>query len=262
MITKANTGHPGGSLSCTDILVALYKKILKHNPKQPRDPDRDRFILSKGHAAPALYAMLTAEGYAETSVLETFRQFGSPLQGHPKRWAIPGIEVTTGSLGQGASIAVGCALSMQLDKTKGRTYALLGDGECNEGVVWEAAMAAAHYNLDNLIFIVDRNAIQLDGPTEKIMGVEPFAAKWDAFGWHVIEVDGTSIKELLMALNTAKQLRGKPVIIIAYMIKGQGVSFMQHIAAFHGKPPTEEEYQTALNDLENYEQFLINRIST
>ena len=196
MIYTANSGHPGGSLSCSQILTSLYRKVLHQSAQDPENPLRDRFILSKGHAAPALYAILTKEGYLTEAQLTTFRQFGSPLQGHPKRNVKLGIEASTGSLGMGATMAVGCALTAKLDQHRWYTYCLLGDGECDEGVVWEAAMAAAHYALDNLVYIIDRNAIQLDGATEKTLSIEPFAAKWEAFGWHVIEVDGTSLREL------------------------------------------------------------------
>jgi len=259
MITKANSGHPGGSLSSTEILTCLYEKILVHNPKNPEDPKRDRFILSKGHSAPALYSLLGAQGYFNLDSMGGLRQYKSKLQGHPKRGLVPGIEISTGSLGQGLSAGIGMALAARLDHHDNHIYVLLGDGECEEGAVWEAAMAASHFNVDNLIAIVDRNALQLDGTTEKVMSVEPFAAKWEAFGWNVIEIDGTSIREILMALNTAKVLRGKPVMIVSYMIKGQGVSFMQHTKDFHGKPPSKAEYERAMKDLEEYQQKQIAR---
>jgi transketolase len=259
MITQANSGHPGGSLSSTEFLTCLYEKILVHNPKDPEDPNRDRFILSKGHSAPALYALLGLQGYFDLEKMGGLRQYKSKLQGHPKKGLVPGIEISTGSLGQGLSEGIGMALAARLDHHNTHIYVLLGDGECEEGAVWEAAMAASHFNIDNLIAIVDRNAIQLDGSTEKVMSVEPFAAKWEAFGWNVIEIDGTSIREILMALNTAKLLRGKPVMVVAYMIKGQGVSFMQHVKEFHGKPPSKTEYERAMKDLEDYQQKQINR---
>jgi transketolase len=261
MITRVKSGHPGGSLSCTQILLCLYRRILHHDPLHPEDPQRDRLILSKGHAAPALYAILAQEGYFSSAILDRFREFGSPLQGHPKRHSVPGIEISTGSLGMGAAMAVGIALGAKLDKASYRIYAILGDGECNEGVIWETAMAATHYSLDNLVFIIDRNAVQLDGPTEKIMNIEPLVAKWDAFGWNVIEIDGTSFRELLMALETTKQLKGRPTVIVAYTIKGQGVSFMQHLKEFHGKAPTPKEFEIALKDLEDFRQRLIQRIN-
>jgi transketolase len=259
MITKAKSGHPGGSLSSTEILISLYKKILNHNPQNPLDPNRDRFILSKGHCAPALYAILSAEGYFPEEWLDNLRKFKSPLQGHPKKDLVPGVEISTGSLGMGLAAGVGMAMAARIDKNPSTTYILLGDGECNEGSIWESAMAAAHYNLDQLIVIVDRNGIQLDGTTEKIMSIEPLCAKWESFGWNVIEIDGTSIRELIMALSTAKELKGKPVVIIAYMIKGQGVSFMQHMKEFHGKPPSMAELEKANKDLEQYCKLLIEK---
>lgn len=260
MISKANSGHPGGSLSSTDILVCLYNKIMNHFPGNPEDPKRDIFILSKGHAAPALYAVLAKYGYFDSKLLDTLRQFGSPLQGHPKKGTVPGIEISTGSLGTGPPVGVGMALAARLNEKSKKIYVLLGDGECNEGPVWEAAMSASHFSLDNLIFIIDRNAIQLDGSTEEIMSLEPFAAKWEAFGWNVIEVDGTSFRELLMAFETAKTLRGKPTVIIAYMIKGQGVSFMQHVREFHGKPPTQKQYLNAIKELQQEKNKMIKKI--
>lgn len=260
MITDAKSGHPGGSLSCTDILVCLYNKILHHNPSQPNDPNRDIFIMSKGHAAPALYTILAKQGYFDEKLLNDLRKFGSPLQGHPKKGTLPGIEVSTGSLGIGVSIGVGMALAAKLDKRDTRVYVLLGDGECDEGIVWEASMSAAHFNLDNLIFIIDRNALQLDGSTEKVMSIEPFCSKWEAFNWNVIEVDGTSIRELLMAFETAKFLKGKPIVIIAYMIKGQGVAFMSHVKDFHGNPPSKEEFERSCRELEIYKKDRLDKI--
>jgi transketolase len=252
MIFKAHSGHPGGSFSCTQILISLYEKVLLNVTPDGVDSRRDRFILSKGHAAPALYAILAKKKIIPETELPTFRQFHSKLQGHPKRNPSYGIDVSTGSLGMGASMAVGMALAFKSDRKTNRVYALLGDGECNEGVVWETAMAASHFRLDNLVFIIDRNGLQLDGSTEKIMGLEPLGAKWEAFGWHVIEIDGTSFRELLMAFETAKQMKGRPVVIISYMIKGQGVSFMQHIKDFHGKAPNLKEFEQALIELREY----------
>jgi transketolase len=256
MIYRAQSGHPGGSLSCTPILWSLYKKIMRISPTNPDDPRRDRCVLSKGHAAPALYATLAKLGFFPMENLAQFRTYQSVLQGHPKGHAVPGIEISTGSLGIGASMAVGMAFAAKIDHADWHTFAILGDGECQEGIVWETAMTAAHYALDNLTFIIDRNGIQLDGPTEKIMGVEPLAAKWEAFGWHVIEIDGTSFRELLMALTTATKLRGRPTAIIAYMIKGHGISFMEHLKEFHGKAPTTSEYEKALHELEHYRQAM------
>jgi transketolase len=260
MITDAKSGHPGGSLSCTDILTCLYNRILHHNPNSPSDPNRDIFIMSKGHAAPALYAILAKHKYFNENLLKDLRKFGSPLQGHPKKGSLPGIEVSTGSLGIGVSIGVGMALAAKMDKKNSKVYVLLGDGECDEGIVWEAAMSAAHYNLDNLIFIIDRNALQLDGSTEKVMSIEPFCAKWESFNWNVIEVDGNSIRELIMAFETAKLLKGKPTVVIAYMIKGQGVSFMSHVKDFHGNPPTKEEFEQSDRELDLYKKERIEQI--
>jgi transketolase len=259
MITKSQSGHPGGSLSATDILVCLYRKVMKNNPSDPKDPKRDIFVLSKGHCVPALYAALARYNYFDAKLLEDLRKIGSPLQGHPKKDSVPGIETSTGSLGMGASIGIGMALAARIDKNPRNIYVLLGDGECNEGAIWEAAMSANHFNLDNLSFIVDRNAVQLDGSTEKIMSLEPFASKWESFGWNVIEIDGTSIHELMMAFETSKYLKGKPTVIIAYQIKGEGISFMQHLNKFHGKAPNQEEYSKALVELDKYEQVLIQK---
>ncbi len=260
MITHAQSGHPGGSLSCTDILTCLYQKVLNHFPSCPDHPNRDFFVLSKGHAAPALYTILAKEGYYPENELKYFRTFGSMLQGHPKADKVPGIEVSTGSLGMGASIGIGLALAAKLDQNDRKVYVLLGDGECNEGIVWESAMSASQYKLDNLVYIIDRNAVQLDGATEDIMSIEPLASKWESFGWHVIEVDGNSFEELLKAFETARELRGKPTVIIAYMIKGQGVKFMHYVKEFHGRPPTEKQYQTALKELKSYKNKLIKKI--
>jgi len=259
MITRSQSGHPGGSLSATDILVCLYRKVMKNNPSDPKDPKRDMFVLSKGHCVPALYAALAKYNYFDPKLLQDLRKIGSPLQGHPKKDSVPGIETSTGSLGMGASIGIGMALTARIDKNPRRVFVLLGDGECNEGAIWEAAMAANHFSLDNLTFIIDRNAVQLDGSTEKIMSLEPFASKWDSFGWNVIEIDCTSIHELMMAFETAKYLKGKPTVIIAYQIKGEGISFMQHLHKFHGKAPNQEELTKALVELDKYEQALIQK---
>jgi transketolase len=256
MIYKANSGHPGGSLSCSDIMVALYGKILKYNPDDPTWEDRDYFILSKGHAAPALYATLAHYGFFSADSLSTLRQFGQPLQGHPKKGNLPGIEISSGALGIGLSVGVGLGLSLKLDKRENYVYILLGDGECEEGSVWEAAMSAAHYHLDDLIAIVDRNGLQSDGSTEKIMGLEPFADKWEKFGWNVIEIDGTNLNQLFNALHTAKVLAGKPTVIIAYVVKGYGTSVMEHLKTSHGTPPTEEEFCQAIAHIEEERRIL------
>lgn len=247
MVHSAGSGHPGGSLSCIDILVALYFHVMKHDP-QKKDAERDRFILSKGHAAPALFATLAESGYFPISKLESLRKNGGYLQGHPDS-SIPGVEVSSGSLGQGLSAANGIALAARLDGTPSRIFVLLGDGECDEGQIWEAAMLSAHYKLDNLVAIVDRNGLQIDGQTEKVMSLEPFSKKWRSFGWHVIQIDGNNIEEIIKAFHETENIIGKPTVIIAHTFKGKGVSFMEWINAFHGKAPTEEEMIRALEEL-------------
>ncbi len=249
MIYHAGSGHPGGSLSCVEIITVLYCSVMKHDPQQPEMADRDRFILSKGHAAPALYAVLAECGYFPVKELDGLRKTGRLLQGHPHR-GIPGIEVSTGSLGQGLSVACGIALNAKIDKSPYRTYALLGDGECDEGQVWESAMLASHYKLDNLVAIVDRNGLQIDGLTEKIMRLEPLTKKWAAFGWNVIEVNGHDTSEIAEAFATAKKSRGRPTVIIAHTFKGKGISFMEWIGSFHGKSLSKEELDRALAELD------------
>jgi len=226
MIYNAQSGHPGGSLSSADILSALYFKVLRVDPKNPRWEERDRFVLSKGHASAAYYAALALRGFFPLEDLKTFRKIGSMLQGHPTIH-VPGVDMTTGSLGQGFSNSLGMALSAKIDKKDYLVYVLLGDGECNEGIVWEAALSAAHNNLDNLIAILDRNMYQLDGATEKILSLEPLQDKFKAFGWNVFNVDGHNIEEILNAIDMAKRRNGKPNMIIARTIKGKGVSFMK-----------------------------------
>ena len=248
MIYDAGSGHPGGSLSCVDIITALYFHTMHHNPSEPQWTDRDRFILSKGHAAPALYATLAMAGYFPVDELRSLRKIESMLQGHPDS-KVPGVDVSSGSLGQGLSIASGIALVGKLDKRVYRVYTLLGDGECDEGQVWEAAMLASHCKLDNLITIVDRNGLQIDGLTEKIMRLEPIAGKWRAFGWHVIEIDGNEIGEIIAALNEARSIRGKPTAIVAHTFKGKGISFMEWINAFHGRALSKEAMEKALEEL-------------
>lgn len=250
MIGKAGSGHPGGSLSAVEILTALYFKVLRHNPSYPCWSERDRFVLSKGHAAPVLYAVLAECGYIPLEELSTLRRLGSRLQGHTDCHAIPGIEMSAGALGQGLSVAIGMALAGRLDKQSYKVYVLLGDGECDEGQVWEAAMAAAHFKLDNLIAIVDRNQIQLDGWTKDIMNLEPLADKWRGFGWEVIEVDGHDVAKVVAALEQAKQVKGKPAVIIAHTVKGKGVSFMENNPDFHGKAPNAEQLEIALKELQ------------
>ncbi|MFA5367255.1 MAG: transketolase [Dehalococcoidia bacterium] len=250
MIAASQSGHPGGSLSAVEIISALYFNVLRHDPKNPEWPDRDRFVLSKGHAAPALYAALAECGYFPVDELATLRKMDSRMQGHCEVGTTPGVEMSTGPLGQGLSFGVGCALAARLDERDSRVYVLLGDGELNEGQVWEAAMAAAHFKIDNLVAIVDRNSIQLDGWTYDIMETEPLAQKWRAFGWRVSDVAGHDIDQLLTALEKAKTIKGKPTVIIARTIKGKGVSFMENNPDFHGKAPSQEQTGQALKELE------------
>jgi len=250
MTGKAGSGHPGGSLSAVEIVTALYFGWLRYNPKDPRWSDRDRFILSKGHAAPLLYAALAECGYFPVEKLSTLRQLDSYLQGHTDRTVTPGVEMSAGSLGQGLSFAIGVALAGRLNSQEYRVYVLLGDGECDEGQVWEAAMAAAHFKLDNLVAIVDNNGQQIDGWNRDVMNLDPFNKKWQAFGWHVIEVDGHNLPQLIDAFNQAKLVKGQPAVIIAHTIKGKGVSFMENNPDFHGKAPTAAEVEIALKELE------------
>ncbi|MFH1424862.1 MAG: transketolase [archaeon] len=249
MTGAAGCGHPGGSLSATDILTALYFSKMNIDPKNPKNPDRDRFILSKGHAAPGLYATLAERGFFPISDLKTLRKLGSHLQGHPVLGSTPGVEASTGSLGQGLGVGNGMALAAKLDKANWRIYVLLGDGECQEGSVWEAAMAAAHYKLDNVTAILDYNGLQIDGCTKDVMDLGQISEKWTAFGWNVIEVDGHNIEELLKALDEAEKTKGKPTILIAKTVKGKGVSFMENNPKWHGVTPNEEEVKKALEEL-------------
>ena len=249
MLAKAGSGHPGGSLSAADLITVLFFAVLRHNPKEPASPDRDRFHMSKGHCCPLWYAVLAESGYFPKDKLWTLRQLGSILQGHPDR-RTPGVDVASGSLGQGLSVGLGMSLSAKIDKRDYRVYVLLGDGEIQEGNIWEAAMACAHYKRDNLCAILDYNGFQIDGKTKDIMNLEPLVAKWQAFGWHVIEIDGHNISEILAAYAEAKATKGKPSIIIAHTIKGKGVSFMENVLDFHGRAPTKEEAERALKELE------------
>ncbi len=249
MTTQAGSGHPGGSLSSIDIMTALYFHQMKVDPENPSMPDRDRFVLSKGHSCPALYAVLAELNFFPKSKLSTLRKFGSILQGHPDMNLTPGIEMSTGSLGQGLSAACGMALAGKLDAKDYRVYCLLGDGESDEGSVWEAAMAGAHYGLDNLTAITDRNGLQIDGTTECIMCLEPLADKWRSFGWNVIEIDGHDMRQILNALDLASEVKGRPTMIMAKTVKGKGVSFMENKLEYHGKALTEEELSRALEEL-------------
>jgi len=250
MIAKAGSGHLGGSLSAADIITALYFRVLRHDPKDPQWSERDRFILSKGHAAPILYAALAETGYFPVAELETLRKMDSRLQGHTDRTLTPGVEMSAGSLGMGLSFAIGIALAARLDSKTYRTYALLSDGECQEGQTWEAALAAAQFKLDSLTAMVDCNGIQLSGRTCDIMSLEPLIQKWQAFGWHVIDIDGHDVDQILGAFLESENTKGRPTVITARTVKGKGVSFMENNVAFHGKAPTAEEAQRALKELE------------
>jgi len=249
MIADAASGHPGGSLSAADILTVLYFKVLRHRPDAPDWADRDRFILSKGHAAPALYAALAQAGYFPLDQLKTFRQFGSPLQGHPELGRLPGVEASTGSLGQGVSLGAGMALAGRIDRKDYRVYVLIGDGEANEGQVWEAAMFAAARRLDRLTVILDCNRQQLDGWTEEILDIEPLADKWRAFGWQVIDIDGHDLHQIEAALDTAHGTTDQPTLILARTVKGKGVSFMENNIEFHGVAPNAGQRAAALLEL-------------
>ena len=250
MIGKAGSGHPGGSLSAAEIVTTLYFRVLRHKPQDPQWPDRDRFILSKGHAAPLLYAALAECGYFPVEELSTLRQLDSRLQGHTDRTVTPGVEMSAGALGQGVSFGIGIALAGRLNSQDYRVYVLLGDGECDEGQVWEAAMSAAHFKVDNLTAIVDNNGQQIDGWNRDVMNLEPFNKKWQAFGWYVIEVDGHNFNQLIDAFEQAKLVKGQPTVIIAHTIKGKGVSFMENNPDFHGKAPNAEQVEIALKELE------------
>jgi transketolase len=249
MINKAGSGHPGGSLSAVEIVSSLYFKIMQHKPNDPRWSDRDRFILSKGHAAPVLYATLAECGYFPVEELATLRKFGSRLQGHTDCDYTPGVEMSAGSLGQGLSFSIGIALAGRLNKQTYRVYTLLGDGECAEGQVWEAAMAAPNFKVDNLTAIVDSNGIQSDGWTKDIMNSEPLVEKFKAFGWHVMDIDGHDFNQLIKAFEQAKTITDKPTAIIARTVKGKGVSFMENNADFHGKAPNAAQLEQALKEL-------------
>ncbi len=276
MTHAAGSGHPGGSLSAVDVITVLYFHVMNYKPDDPLWPDRDRFVLSKGHAAPALYATLAQAGYFEEKVILDYlkeknpnmhdflkkeqifgmdllmklRKLGFPLQGHPDVKSTPGIEASTGSEGQGLSMGIGMALGARLDRKFSRIYVMVGDGELDCGQTWEAAMAATHFKVDNLTVFVDANGLQLDGPTREIMGTEPIGFKWKSFGWHVIEIDGHNMKEIIQAVDEAKKIEGKPSVIIARTIKGKGVSYMEGAVGFHGKAPTDAEYELAMKELE------------
>jgi transketolase len=246
---RAGSGHPSSSFSALEILSALYFGVLRHDPNNPDWPDRDRFILSKGHAAPGLYAVMARAGYFPVEQLKTLRKLESPLQGHPEKNRLQGIEASTGSLGQGISIGIGMALAARLNKKDYRVYVLTGDGELDEGQVWEAAMFATHYQLDNLTVIVDRNKIQQDSWCKEVMNTEPLLEKWQSFGWYVIDINGHDLEQVIAALTEAKKVKGKPAVIIARTVKGKGVSFMENSTSFHGVAPTPEQVEMALKEL-------------
>lgn len=249
-VYNAGSGHPGGSLSIADIMAVLYFKEMNIDPKKPDMPDRDRFVLSKGHCAPALYGALAEKGYIPKEDLVTLRKISSYLEGHPDKNKIPGVDMSSGSLGQGISVANGMALAGKIDKKDYRVYSILGDGEIQEGQVWEAAMFAAHYKLDNLTAFVDYNSLQIDGAIQDVMNPEPIANKFEAFGWNVISIDAHDLDQIANAIETAKTVKGKPTMIVAKSVKGKGVSFMENNVAWHGSAPNTEQYEQAVKELD------------
>ena len=251
-VFSAKSGHPGGSLSCTDIFTVLYFDEMRVDPKNPKWPDRDRFVLSKGHCAPALYATLACKGFFPEEDLYTLRKTDGYLEGHPSMTYVPGVDMSTGSLGQGISTAVGMALAGKIDKKDYRVYSILGDGELEEGQVWEAAMAAAQYKLDNLCAFVDYNGLQIDGPIKEVMCAEPIADKFAAFNWNVICVDGHDVEAIKDAIEQAKTVKGKPTMVVCKTHKGKGVSFMEDQAGWHGKAPDQEQRDQAIAELDAY----------
>lgn len=248
-VYSAQSGHPGGSLSCADIFTVLYFNVMNIDPKDPQSPSRDRFVLSKGHCSPALYATLARRGFFAESDLATFRKIDSPLQGHPDKNKVPGVDMSTGSLGQGLSVACGMAFASKLDRAGCRVYCLLGDGELDEGQVWEACLTASKYKLDNLCVIVDNNHLQIDGTIEEVAGMKHIYEKFRAFGFEVISIHGNDILDILNAFTLAKNVKGRPTIILANTTKGKGVSFMENKVEWHGKAPSEEEYKLAMQEL-------------
>ncbi len=249
-VYSASSGHPGGSLSCTDILTVLYFREMRVDPKNPEWPDRDRFVLSKGHCAPALYAVLAEKGFFPVEELVNFRSAESFLEGHPSMRYVKGVDMSTGSLGQGISAATGMAIAGKLDKKDYRVYSILGDGELEEGQVWEACMSAAHYKLDNLTAFVDYNGLQIDGKISDVMSPEPIVDKFKAFGWNVIEIDGHDFEQIINAIDQAKKTKGMPTVIVAHTIKGKGVSFMENQAGWHGTAPNKEQRDQAIAELD------------
>ena len=250
-VYNAKSGHPGGSLSCADILTVLYFKQMRIKESNPKWEDRDRFGLSKGHCSPALYSTLAQRGFFPQEDLKTFRKVDSYLEGHPNMKYVPGVDMSTGSLGQGISVACGMALAGKIDKKDYRVYSILGDGEIEEGQVWEALMSAVHYKLDNLTIFLDYNGLQIDGEIEKVMSPNPVVEKFEAFGLNVIKIDGNDIEQIDEAINKAKEVKGKPTIIVAKTTKGKGVSFMENQAGWHGKAPNEEQRDIAISELNN-----------
>ena len=248
-VFNAKSGHPGGSLSAADIITYLYFKEMNVDPKNPKDPARDRFVLSKGHCAPALYGALTEKGYFGAEEIKVLRHIGAMLQGHPDMKGTPGVDMSSGSLGQGVSAACGMALAGKLDNKDYRVYTMLGDGECEEGQVWEAAMFASHMKLDNLCMIVDFNGLQIDGNVNDVAGLEPLDKKFEGFGFEVIKIDGNNFDEIEAAFEKAKTVKGKPTVIIAKTVKGKGVSYMENQVGWHGKAPNADEYKLALEEL-------------
>ena len=251
-VYQAQSGHPGGSLSCTDILTVLYFNQMNVDPKKPEDANRDRLILSKGHCSPALYAILARKGYFDKEELKNFRKMDSFLQGHPDMKKVPGVDMTTGSVGQGVSAGVGMAIAAKMNQAGCRVYCVLGDGEIEEGQIWEAAMAAYKNKLDNLCVILDNNSLQIDGKIQDVAGLDNIEGKFKNFGFNVIQVDGHNISNLIDGFNSAKQTKQVPTILIAKTIKGKGVSFMENQAKWHGKAPNEEEYEKAINELDTH----------
>lgn len=249
MLTESGSGHPGGSLSAVEILTTLYFNEMNINPEKPKDLDRDRFVLSKGHAAPVLYSALARRGYFNVDELKTLRKIGSILQGHPNMNEVPGVDMSTGSLGQGISAAVGMALAGKMDNKSYRVYTLLGDGELEEGQVWEASMSAAHYKLGNLTAFVDYNGLQIDGKCEDVMNPAPISNKFEAFGWNVISVDGHGFEAIMNAIESGKKVQDKPTVIVCKTIKGKGVSFMENQAGWHGTAPNREQCEQAIEEI-------------
>lgn len=255
-VFNAKSGHPGGSLSAADIFTCLYFKELNVDPKNPKWADRDRFVLSKGHCCPGLYAALAIKGYFPEEEIKSLRHIGAMLQGHPDMKGTPGVDMSSGSLGQGVSAACGMALAAKMDNASYRVYAMLGDGECEEGQVWESAMFAAHHNLDNLCYIVDYNGLQIDGKVSEVAGLEPLDKKFESFGFEVIKICGHCFNQIEEAFEKAKSVKGKPTVIIAETVKGKGVSYMEDQVGWHGKAPNQEQYELALNELREQQKVL------